>query len=84
MPAQPNVLNKTFNSQRWKKNKPFPGKTKFKQDLSTNPALQIVLEGKLPCREVTYDLMNQCPLFLGSLVNYQFAILLQKSLVSTT
>jgi hypothetical protein len=28
--------------------------------------------------------MNQCPLFLGSLVNYQFAILLQKSLVSTT
>ncbi|MQL00622.1 hypothetical protein EI005_25795 [Escherichia coli] len=45
MPAQATIPNKTINHHRWR-NKIFHDKTKFTQYLSTNPALQRIIDGK--------------------------------------
>jgi hypothetical protein len=52
MPAQATMPSKTINIDE--ETKIFRDKTRFKQYLSTNPALQRILEGKLQHKEGTY------------------------------
>ena len=52
MSAETTIPSNTINHQT-EKNKIFHDKTKFKQYLSTNPALQKTLEGKLQHKEET-------------------------------
>ena len=52
LPAQDTISSKTINIDG--ETKIFQDKTKFKQYLSTNPALQRILEGKLQHKEGTY------------------------------
>jgi hypothetical protein len=51
MPAQATIPSKTLNKHRWRKQN-NPGKKI--QAVSTNPALQRILEGKLQHKEGTY------------------------------
>lgn len=53
VPGQTTIPNKTINHSRWRK-KAFHDKIKFKQFLSSNPALQKALERKLQSAEVNY------------------------------
>jgi hypothetical protein len=52
--CQPRLLNTEKLSINKEEEKVFQDKTKFKQYLSTNPALQRILEGKLQHKEGTY------------------------------
>ena len=52
MPAQTTIPSKTLNHHTWKA-KVFHDKTKFTQYLSTNPALQRIIDGKCHTRRET-------------------------------
>ncbi|MGE9715068.1 hypothetical protein ACQP3F_25920, partial [Escherichia coli] len=56
MLAQTTIPSKAFNQYRCRKI--FHDKTRFQQYISTNPALQKVLEGKLQPKEVKYNHKN--------------------------
>jgi hypothetical protein len=55
MPAQATIPSKTLNYRR-RETKIFHGKTKFTQYLSTNPAPQTIIKGKLQNKEGNYIL----------------------------
>jgi hypothetical protein len=54
MPAQSTISSKTLNYHRCSRTK-----IKFKQYLSTNPALPRIMEGKLQYKEDFYNQENQ-------------------------
>jgi hypothetical protein len=55
MLAQATIPNKTLNYNRWR-NQVFHYKTKFTQYLSTNPALQRIIVGRVQNKEGNYTL----------------------------
>jgi hypothetical protein len=55
MPAKATILSKILNYHRWK-TKIFHEKSKFIQYLSSNPALQRIIKGKLQHKEGNYTL----------------------------
>jgi len=54
MPAQVTISSKTLNIDG--ETKIFHDKTKFAQYLSTNPALQRIINGKVQQKEASYTL----------------------------
>jgi hypothetical protein len=57
MPAQAIILSKTLNYQRWR-NQSIPRQNQFIQYLSMNPALQMIIKGKLQYKEGNYTLVK--------------------------
>jgi hypothetical protein len=56
MPVQATIPSKTLNYHRQRRKKIFHDKTKFTQYLSTNPALQRIIDGKHQHKEENYTL----------------------------
>jgi len=54
MSAQATIPSKTVSQHRWRIQN-ILGQTKFKEYLSTNPAPQRIIEGKLQYKEDTYN-----------------------------